>query len=154
MKNHSHTKIHFRELRKSHFLLFFCSKIYGFAPQNYGAMQTFPRKIQILRSLPRKITETSFFAPPNHGDFVLCPAKLWSNADFAPQNDGDIVSGANKYHQSYLCSLFSHYFCKSLSFPRSLQPFGTPFKEKIFCVTVPLSRRPFLQFPPNTLFSF
>ena len=54
------------------------------APQNYGAMQT----------LPRKITEPYYFAPQNHGAFILCPKKLWSNADFAPQNDGDIVSGA------------------------------------------------------------
>ena len=46
-----------------------------------------------MQTLPRKITEPLFFAPQNHGDFVLCPAKLWSNADFAPRNRGDIVSG-------------------------------------------------------------
>ena len=81
--------MYFEELKKSPLLLYFCSEINVFAPQNYGAMQT----------LPLKITEPSFFAPQNHGDFVLCPAKLWSNADFAPQNHGDIVSGAKKYHQ-------------------------------------------------------
>ena len=92
-----------------------------------------------MQTSPRKITEPLFFAPQNHGDFVLCPAKLWSNADFAPRNRGDIVAGAKKYHQIYLSSLFSNYFCKSLSFPRSLQPFGPLFKVKIFCVTVPIS---------------
>ena len=56
----------------------------GLCLQNYGAMQT----------SPRKITEPFFFVLQNAGDFVLCPAKLWSNADFAPQNHGDIVSGA------------------------------------------------------------
>ena len=101
-----------------------------FAPQNYGAMRT----------LPRKITEPSFFAPQNHRDFVLCPAKLWSNADFARRNRGDIVSGAKKDHKILLSSFFSNYFCKSLSFPRSLQPFGPLLKEKIFCVMVPLSK--------------
>ena len=33
-----------------------------------------------------EITEPSFFAPQNQGDFVLCSAKLGSNADFAPRN--------------------------------------------------------------------
>ena len=74
--NNRHT--FFEEIRKSHLLLYFCSKIHVFAPQNYGAMQTLPRKVmeqcrlcpaksQSLRSLPRKITETSFFAPQNYG---------------------------------------------------------------------------------------
>ena len=39
-----------------------------FAPQNYGAMMT----------LPRKILEPSYFAPQNHGAFILCPAKWQS----------------------------------------------------------------------------
>jgi hypothetical protein len=68
----------------------------NFAPQSYGAMQT----------LPREITEPTFFALQNYGDFILCPAKLWSNADSAPQNRGDIVSGANKYPQTEISSLF------------------------------------------------
>ena len=55
-----------------------------FAPQNYGAMQT----------LPRKIMDPLFFAPQNKGPFIHFPTKLWSNADFAPENQGDIVSGA------------------------------------------------------------
>ena len=66
-------------------LLYFCSKIYVFAPQNYGAIQTLPRKVmeqcrlrpaksQSLRSFPRKITETLFFGPQNYGAMqtLLC----------------------------------------------------------------------------------
>jgi hypothetical protein len=90
MKYLSHIKICYKEIRKSHLFLYFYSEIHVFAPQNYGAMQT----------LPRKIPDPFFFAPQNHRDFVLCPAKLWSNADFAPRNRADIVSGANKYPQT------------------------------------------------------
>ena len=83
-----------------HFKLCLCpAKLWSntdFAPQNYGAMQT----------LPRKITEPLLFALQNHGDFFLCPAQLWSNADFAPQNCGDIVSGTNKYPKTKFSSLF------------------------------------------------
>jgi hypothetical protein len=62
-----------------------------------------------MQTSPRKISEPLFFARQNHGDFALCPAKLWSNADFALQNHGDIVSGANKYHQmGGLRSVVSH----------------------------------------------
>ena len=49
------SRIYFEELRKFHFLLCFCSKIYVFAPQNYGAMQT----------LLREIGETKFQGPKN-----------------------------------------------------------------------------------------
>ena len=55
-----------------------------FALQNYGAMQT----------LPRKIMEPSVIVLLNHGAFILCLAKLSSNADFSLQNQGDIVSWA------------------------------------------------------------
>ena len=131
-------------------MLYFCSKIYVFDPQNYGARQTLPHKImeqcrlrparsQSLCYLPRKVTETLFFAPQNHGDIVLCPAKLWSIADFAPQNHGDIVSGAKKKSSNLIVVSFSNYFWKSSSFPRSVQPFEPLFKEKIFCVMVPLT---------------
>ena len=52
--------------------------MYVFAPKNYGAMQTLPRKIkeqyrlrppksQSLGSLPREIMETLFFALRNYG---------------------------------------------------------------------------------------
>ena len=65
-------------IRKFHLLLYFFSKIHVLAPQNYGAIQTLPRKFmeqcrlrpgksQSLRCLPRKIPETSFFAPQNYG---------------------------------------------------------------------------------------
>ena len=56
-------------------------------PQNYGAMQT----------LPRKITKPYVLCAENLRDFVLCPAELWSNADFVLQNHGDIVSGSDQY---------------------------------------------------------
>ena len=44
-----------------------------------------------MQTLPREITGPSFFAPQNHGDFVLCLAKLWSNADFAQTLSRSIV---------------------------------------------------------------
>ena len=53
-------------MRKSYLFLYFCSKINRFVPQNYGAMQT----------LPRKIVEQCRNRPQNHRAFVLCPAKL------------------------------------------------------------------------------
>ena len=103
-----------------------------FAPRNSGALQT----------LLHKIMESSFFAPQNYGAFILCPTKLWSNADFAPQNHRDIVSGAKITTEIILkvdfFSFFSNYFCKSMLFQRSIQPWGPIFKEQIFCVTLPL----------------
>ena len=112
-------------------------------------MQTLPRKImEQCRLRPakswsnadfaREIREPLFFAPQNHGDFVLWPTKLWSNADFAPQNGWDIVSVAKKCNKILVSSQFFNFFCKSLSFLRLLQPFGPLFKENMFCVTVPL----------------
>ena len=65
-----------------------------------------PAKLWSNAEIAHKITEPLFFALQNYGDFVLCPAKFWSNADFSPQNCGDIVSGANKYPQIYVSSLF------------------------------------------------
>ena len=41
-----------------------------------------------MQTSAREITDPLFFAQQNHRDFVLCPAKLWSNADFAPQSYG------------------------------------------------------------------
>ena len=71
-----------------HFKLCLCpAKLWSnadFGPQNYGAMQT----------LPRKITEPSHASQQNHRAFILCPAKLWSNANFGPQYHGDTISGA------------------------------------------------------------
>ena len=102
-----------------------------FAPQNYGAMQT----------LPRKIMEPSYFAPQNNGLFILCSAKLWSYADFAPQNQGDIVSGA-KITTEIIQKLFFfsliYFFCQLMLFQRSIQPLGPVFK--IFFVTVLLKQ--------------
>ena len=77
-----------------------------FILQNYGAMQT----------LPRKIKDPLFCAPQNQGDFVLCPAELCSNADFALRNHGDIVLDANKYPKIRFSSLFPVYFCESKTF--------------------------------------
>ena len=87
-------------------------------------------------SLPRKIME----------QWRLCPAKSWSNADLAPRRSQSLCSLPRKIKETWFLALknygamqtFSNYFCKSLSFPRSLQPFGPLFRGEIFCVTVPL----------------
>ena len=132
-------KIFFEEIRKSYLQLQFCSKIHVFAPQNYGAMQTLPREVmeqcrlcpaksQSRRSLPRKITETLFFAPQNYGAMQTLLRKIAETQFQGPTN---ILK--------FKFLFFSNYFCKSLLFQRSLQPFGSLFKEKLFCVTVPLS---------------
>ena len=121
-------------------MLYFFSKIYVFAPQNYGAMQTLPRKImdqwrlcparsQSPRSLPHKIKETLFFAQQNYGAMQTLLCEIVETKFQGPKN---IIK--------FNCLIFfSNYFCKTLLFPRSLQPFGQLFKEKIFCLTVPLS---------------
>ena len=120
-------------------MLYYCSKIHVFAPQTYGAMQTLPRQVmeqcrlrpaksQSLCSLPRKITETSFFAPRNYGAMQTLLCKIAETKFQGPTN---IIKF--KFLQ-----FFSIYFCKSLLFLRPLQTFGPLFKEKIFCVTVPL----------------
>ena len=92
------------------------------ALQRYEAMQT----------LPRKITEPSYFAPQNHRAFMRCLAILWSKADFALQNYGEIVSGAKITAKNYLFSSFIYFFCKSMLFQRYVQPVGPLFKEKYF----------------------
>ena len=67
------------------------------ALQNYGAMQTLPRKMmeehkispaksRSLHTLPRKITEPSYFAPRNYGAKQTCPAKSWRHS-FRGQNN-------------------------------------------------------------------
>ena len=45
-----------------------------------------------------------FFAPWNHGAFVLCPVELWSNATSAPKTHRDTVPGA-KYFFNHLRSI-------------------------------------------------
>ena len=93
-----------------------------------------------MQTSPHEITEPLFFAQQNQGDFVLCRAKLWKKAYFAPRNREDIVSGAKKTIKLNFLLFFSNYFCKLMSFPRSLEPFVPLFKEKTFCVTVPLNQ--------------
>ena len=87
-----------------------------------------------MQTLPREITEPLFFALQNYGDFVLCPAKLWSSADFAPRNCGDIVSGANlNFFTFFLIIFVNHCFFRDLYNPLD------HFLRIFFCVTVPLS---------------
>ena len=113
----------------------FGSKIHVFAPQNYGAMQTLPRKVmkqcrlcpaksQSLHSLPHKIKETLFFSPQNYGAMQTLLRKIAETQFQGPTN----ILKLKFPH------FFSNYFCKSLLFQIPLQPFGPLFKEKnILC---------------------
>ena len=89
------------------------------APQNYGAMQTLPRKImeqcrlrpaksQSLCFFPRKITETLFFAPQNYGAMRTLPSKIMETKFQGP---------TNVKFSSFVLILF---VCKSMLFQRYL----------------------------------
>ena len=114
LKQQSDTKIYFKELRKSHFVLHFSSKIYVFAPQ--------------------KSWSNADYAPRDHRALVLCPAKLWSNADFAPH----IVSGAKKNIIIFYCRLFFLIiFVNNCHFRYHYNTLNHFLGKKIFCVTIP-----------------
>ena len=93
-----------------------------FAPRDHRAFVFRSAKLRRLRSLPRKIMEQC----------RLCSTKSWRHSFRCQQISSNLIG----------VSFFSNYFCKSSSFPRSLQPFGPIFMEKIFCVTVPLKGGP------------
>ena len=90
-----------------------------FAPRDHRAFVLCPAKSRRLRSLPRKIMEQC----------RLCSAKSWRHS----------FRGQKNIMKFYCLLFFSNYFGKSLSFPRSLQPLGQLYREKILCVTVPLN---------------
>ena len=98
----------------------------------------------IAANLPRGVLDPSTCAPQSFGPLNLCPAEFWSNATCAPQSFGDIVSGPKKKHKNDLKITFSFffygYFCKPLTFQRSIQPIWPLFREKLFCGTVPLKQ--------------
>ena len=125
-------------------MLYFWPWIYVFAPQNEQWRVCPPQNYGEMQTLPRKIMKPLFFAPQNYGSFILCPA-LWSNADFAPQNHRDIVLGAKITTEVilkiYILFLFSNHFCKSMLFQRSIKPVRPVFKLKICCVMVPLRHK-------------
>ena len=118
----------------------FCTWNYVFAHENMEQCRLCPQNYGAIQTLPSKITEPSYFASQNHRAFILCPGKLWSSADFAPQNHRDIVSGAKITTSSYF------FFCKSMLFLRYMQALGPLFKEKIFCVMIPLTSEPIMLF--------
>ena len=110
-----------------------------------------PRKImEQCRLCPTKLWSNADFAPRDHRAFVLTlPRKIMETSFFAPQNYGPMQTllrkimdtefqGPKNIIKFNFCLFFSNYFCKSLSFLGSLQPFGPLFKEKIFFVPVPL----------------
>ena len=96
----------------------------------------------IEANLPRGVLDPSTCAPQRFGPLNLCPAEFWSNATCAPRSFGDIVSGPKKTHKKDLKITFSYffygYFCKPLTFQRSIQPIWPLFREKKICGTVPL----------------
>ena len=65
----------------------------------------------------------------------LCPTKSQRHS-FRGQNNN------KNYLKTIFSFLFSNFFCKSILFQRSIQLLGPLFKEKIFCVTVPLTWLP------------
>ena len=111
-----------------------------------------PRKfMEQCKLCPAKSWSNADFAPQDHRAFVLCPAKSWRLCSLPREiMEQYRLCSAKWWRHSFRgqkniiklnCVLFfSNYFCKSLSFLRSLQPFGPLFNEKIFCVTVPLKQ--------------
>ena len=109
-----------------------------------------PRKImEQCRLCPAKLWSNADFGLQNHRPFVLCPAKSQRLRSLPHKimEQCRLCSTKSRKHtfrgQQISSNLnfflfFSIYFCKSLLFQRSLQPFGPLFKEKIFCVMVPL----------------
>ena len=89
-----------------------------------------------MQTLPCKITEPFFFAPQCR----LCSAKLRRHSFRGQQ----ISSNLNFF------TFFFYYFCKSLLWQRPLLPFGPLFKDKIFCVTVPLMDEAVIHYLGNT----
>ena len=83
----------------------------------------------------RKITELLFFALQNHGDFVLCPAILWSMT--MPLK---IMETQFQGPKNFLKFNFIHLFPIPIPmlFLVSLQPFGPVFKEKLVFIAVHL----------------
>ena len=109
-----------------------------------------PRKImEQCRLCPAKLWSNADFAPRGHRAFVLCPAKSQRLCSLPREiMEQCRLCSAKSWRHSFriqkissnliVVSFFLIMFCKSSSYPRSLQPFGPLFKEKIFCVTVPL----------------
>ena len=105
-----------------------------FAPQDHRAFVLCPAKSRSLHTLPRKITEPSYFAPRNYRALQtlpreineqcrLCPAKLQRHS-FRGQNNNI------NYPKTRFYFIFSNFFWKSMLFQRSIQPLGPLFKEK------------------------
>ena len=110
-----------------------------------------PRKImEQCRLCPAKLWSNADLTLRNHRAFVLCPAKSWRLRSLPRKiMEQCRLCSAKSWIHSFrgqqmssnlnFFTFFSNYFCKSLLFQRPLQPFGPLFKEKIFCVMVPLT---------------
>ena len=90
-----------------------------------------PLKFVSLQSPPRGIIEHSKCARGVLEHCNMCPAFSWRHSH----------GGQNIHKKSskiYIFLIFQGNFCKQLSFQRSIHPMDLVFKEKIFCVMVPL----------------
>ena len=96
-----------------------------FAPQNLGAFEVHLVELWSLRSVPRVVL----------GPCNVCPQwSFWSNAKCAPLFHG----GQNihkKSSKTQIAPISQGYFCKPLSFQRSIHSLGLIFKgkKKYFC---------------------
>ena len=128
-------------------MLLICTWNYVFAPQNYGVMQTLPRKTmehcrlcptksRSLHTMPCKIRESSYFASQNYAAMQTLPCKSHRQSCRGHNNNKKLLK------TRYFFLLFSEYFCKSMIFQRSIKSLRQLFKKQTFSVTVPLRQSP------------
>ena len=105
-----------------------CPKLRGanlpsiFAPRSFGPLNLRPAEFWTPQSVPRGVLEQC----------NVCPAFSWRHS----------YGGLNIHKKSsnvYFSYFFAGYFCKPLSFQRSIQPIWPFVKKKIFHGTVPLT---------------
>ena len=93
-----------------------------FALQSFGSLNLCPAEFWTPQPVPRGVLEQC----------NLCPAEFWRHS-FSAQNN------CKNDLKIKFFFFFKGYFCKPLTFQKSIQPIRPVFREEIFCGTVPLS---------------
>ena len=102
-----------------------------------------PKKSRILCTLPRKLTEPSYFTPQNNGAMQTLPRKSRRHSLRARI--------PTKFILNLIKVSFFHFFVlKSTLLQRFIEPLGPPKRENKFVVTVSI----ITVFPTETLFKW
>ena len=99
------------------------------ARKNDEGMKT----LRSLQTLPRNITEPSYFVCKIMEKCRHCPAKSRRHSFMGENNN-------KNYLKNDFLFFLSNFCYKSMLFQRSIQPLGQLFKGHIFCVMVTLNR--------------